>query len=73
MPAAQTPKQQPPMEAIATDGAAASRSTRGRIIATQPNSEPRPQYDTDVSIRGGGINLGCTCCDGSCSFHKACC
>ncbi|KAK3332902.1 hypothetical protein B0T19DRAFT_439703 [Cercophora scortea] len=73
MPTAQAPEQQAPMEAVASDEAATSRSAHGRIVVTQPSNEPRPQYDSDVSMRGGGMNLGCTCCDGSCSFHKACC
>jgi hypothetical protein len=33
----------------------------------QQSSEPQ------MTMRGGGIFCGWTCCDGSCRFHKECC
>ncbi|KAK4187752.1 hypothetical protein QBC35DRAFT_452027 [Podospora australis] len=65
MPTVQPPTQQEPMEAIAADKKAE------QIVSEQP--KPQPQMDTDVSMRGGGMNVGFTCCGGSCSFHKHCC
>ncbi|KAJ9133800.1 hypothetical protein NKR19_g8915 [Coniochaeta hoffmannii] len=60
------PKRQEPMEASAP-------ASPDAVVTQQPRSEPAPQMDTEVSLRGGRVNLGCTCCDGSCSFHRGCC
>ncbi|KAK0710239.1 hypothetical protein B0T26DRAFT_755329 [Lasiosphaeria miniovina] len=67
MPTVEAPKQQVPMEA------AAEATAPGQIITRQPKSEPLPQLENEASLRGGGMNVGCTCCDGTCSFHRYCC
>ncbi|OIW27873.1 hypothetical protein CONLIGDRAFT_634203 [Coniochaeta ligniaria NRRL 30616] len=64
--AAQKPPRQEPMEASAP-------ATSDAVVTQQPRSEPPPQMDTEISLRGGSMNLGCSCCHGSCSFHKSCC
>ncbi|KAK0629253.1 hypothetical protein B0T17DRAFT_615058 [Bombardia bombarda] len=70
-PAIEPPKQQAPMEAIAANSANANAP--GQIIAKQPSVEPLPKYENEIGLRGGGFNLGCTCCHGAFSFHKNCC
>ncbi|KAB5583427.1 hypothetical protein GE09DRAFT_1212022 [Coniochaeta sp. 2T2.1] len=67
MPATQEPARQEPMEA------SAPVAKSDAVVTTQPRSEPPPDMDNEISLRGGRMNLGCTCCDGSCSFHKGCC
>ncbi|KAK0670175.1 hypothetical protein QBC41DRAFT_301748 [Cercophora samala] len=68
MPTVQEPTKQERMEAIPQDGSVAKK-----VISEQPKAEPLPQADNEVSMRGGGMNIGFTCCGGSCSFHKHCC
>ncbi|GAB1315422.1 hypothetical protein MFIFM68171_05632 [Madurella fahalii] len=68
MPTVEPPKQQAPMEVVDARGTAP-----GKVITQQPKSEPRPQLENDVSMRGGGMTLGCNCCGGMLSFHKRCC
>ncbi|KAK3898687.1 hypothetical protein C8A05DRAFT_18774 [Staphylotrichum tortipilum] len=69
MPTTETPRQQAPMEAARAE----SHETQPQVVDQQPKSEPRPQPENEFYLRGGGMNLGCTCCDGSCSFHRHCC
>ncbi|KAK4107831.1 hypothetical protein N656DRAFT_784802 [Canariomyces notabilis] len=68
MPTIEAPKQQEPMEAVSRQ-----ESGSGKIIAQQPKREPRPQLENDMSLRGGAMTLGCSCCHGTFSFHKRCC
>ncbi|KAK0744505.1 hypothetical protein B0T21DRAFT_281445 [Apiosordaria backusii] len=56
------------MEAIPQDGSAVKK-----VVFEQPKAEPVPQPDNEVAMRGGGMNVGFTCCGGSCAFHKHCC
>ncbi|KAK3381051.1 hypothetical protein B0H63DRAFT_474811 [Podospora didyma] len=69
MPTVDAPKQHAPMDATSVEEAILP----GQIISQQPKSEPLPRPENEMSLRGGGLNLGCTCCDGSCSFHRNCC
>ncbi|KAI5465014.1 hypothetical protein BGZ63DRAFT_379192 [Mariannaea sp. PMI_226] len=70
MPTVEAPKKHTPMEmkvlAPVGDG-------KPRIIDQQPASEPRPDAEPQMSLRGGGLSCGFDCCDGSCRFHKHCC
>ena len=41
-----------------------------------PSTQARPvgyQQEEPMSLRGGRMSLGFSCCDGHCSFHKGCC
>ncbi|KAL2132229.1 hypothetical protein VTI74DRAFT_4085 [Chaetomium olivicolor] len=70
MPTVEPPRQQAPMKAApARDSISEPRT----IVTEQPKNEPRPQPENELSLRGGSMSLGCTCCDGSCSFHRHCC
>lgn len=51
----------------------ATRLTTLTPLSIEQKSEPALDYDNELSLRGGGMNLGFTCCDGACSFHKRCC
>ncbi|KAK4113057.1 hypothetical protein N656DRAFT_797599 [Canariomyces notabilis] len=87
MPTADAPKLQPPMEAannlnpdsdpaFSQVGAGAGAQGTERIVTKQPKAEPLPTMNIDeheLGLRGGRFMLGCTCCDGMCSFHKGCC
>ncbi|KAK1765432.1 hypothetical protein QBC33DRAFT_544292 [Phialemonium atrogriseum] len=66
MPTAEAPKPQAPMEASAPPAP-------GTVVKRQPEAQPRPEPENEMTLRGGGMNLGCTCCDGTCSFHRSCC
>ncbi|KAK4466823.1 hypothetical protein QBC42DRAFT_258117 [Cladorrhinum samala] len=71
MPAVETtPKQHEPMQAVATDERAVDT-----IISKQPKPEPMPQMESEMSLRGGGFNCGCSerCCGVNCSFYRHCC
>ncbi|CAH0043687.1 unnamed protein product [Clonostachys solani] len=57
------PQKQAPMEMGARDG----------IVVAQPTAEPLPSADPQLSLRGGELNCGFSCCGGSCRFHKSCC
>ncbi|CAI6037997.1 unnamed protein product [Clonostachys chloroleuca] len=62
--AASAPQKQAPMEMGARDG----------IVVAQPTAEPLPNADQpQLSLRGGELNCGFSCCGGSCRFHKSCC
>ncbi|KAK5654715.1 hypothetical protein OQA88_7039 [Cercophora sp. LCS_1] len=68
MPTVQAPQQQAPMEAA---NPAQSKS----IVTQQPKSEPLPSTNNNMSLRGGGLSIGCheRCCGMNCSFYKGCC
>ncbi|KAK3682944.1 hypothetical protein B0T22DRAFT_297570 [Podospora appendiculata] len=44
-----------------------------RVVSSQPRPEPMPKLENEMTLRGGRMNLGFSCCDGHCSFHKGCC
>ncbi|KAK1753863.1 hypothetical protein QBC47DRAFT_385100 [Echria macrotheca] len=70
MPTVQAPQQQAPMEA------ANPAQANGAVVVTQqPKSEPMPSAEQELSLRGGGFNVGCSerCCGLNCSFYKGCC
>ncbi|KAK4211522.1 hypothetical protein QBC37DRAFT_12125 [Rhypophila decipiens] len=74
MPSVAPPKQQAPMEAVVDEQRNGTPvGGPAKLITKQPKSEPAPNYDEEVALRGGGMNLGFTCCNGACSFHKRCC
>ncbi|KAK4228614.1 hypothetical protein QBC38DRAFT_474404 [Podospora fimiseda] len=64
------PKQQQPMEAVPTDERAADK-----IVSQQPKPEPMPQAENEMTLRGGGMNIGFNkhCCGFNCAFYKNCC
>ncbi|KAL1872475.1 hypothetical protein VTK73DRAFT_1472 [Phialemonium thermophilum] len=69
MPIIESPAKEAPMKT------SKPKSEAVVIITEQPEAEPCPQLDdgTGMGLRGGNLNLGCTCCHGSCSFYKSCC
>ncbi|CAM1503180.1 Fc.00g079560.m01.CDS01 [Cosmosporella sp. VM-42] len=69
MPTVEAPKKTSPMEMAPVD----SRSQQPVIVDKQPSTEPRPDAEPQMSMRGGGMNLGFDCCGGSCRFNKHCC
>ncbi|KAK3303725.1 uncharacterized protein B0T15DRAFT_496256 [Chaetomium strumarium] len=73
MPTVEPPRQQAPMEAALTSSASAPGRTSAEIITQQPKSEPRPQPENDLHLRGGSMTIGCNCCGGSLSCHRVCC
>ncbi|CAK7199205.1 hypothetical protein SEUCBS139899_001878 [Sporothrix eucalyptigena] len=63
-----SPQKAQPMEAEAV-----SKTT---TVAQQPSVEPRPTAiidNSEASLRGGNLSLGCHCCHGTLSFYKSCC
>ncbi|KAK3935509.1 hypothetical protein QBC46DRAFT_346579 [Diplogelasinospora grovesii] len=60
------PKQQVPMEASASDA-------RITVVTQQPRAEPLPKLEQEMTLRGGRMNCGFTCCNGMLSCHKGCC
>ncbi|KAK4237804.1 hypothetical protein C8A03DRAFT_34221 [Achaetomium macrosporum] len=70
MPTVEPPRQQAPMEAAPTP---ASGRTSAEVVTQQPKSEPRPQAENDLHLRGGSMSIGCTCCGGTFSCHRVCC
>ena len=71
MPNVEAPRRVEPMEA--TKEAQSDAPMTGDIVTKQPKPEPQPQAENQMSLRGGGMHLGCTCCDGMCSFNRGCC
>ncbi|KAK3315863.1 hypothetical protein B0H66DRAFT_559900 [Apodospora peruviana] len=69
MPTVAPPKQQEPMEAVATIGQSTKTATGQQLVTKQPKSEPMPEYDSNPTLRGGGMHLGCSCCKGRCNFR----
>ncbi|KAL2018599.1 hypothetical protein VTK56DRAFT_569 [Thermocarpiscus australiensis] len=74
MPTVEEPKQQQPMEAVPSQQQGTGR-VPGNVITQQPRSEPRPQPENDVSMRGGSLFFSdsCRCCGFTCSCNRRIC
>ncbi|KAK3332754.1 hypothetical protein B0T19DRAFT_473571 [Cercophora scortea] len=78
-PTAEEPTKQTPMGALedlnvsAGAGASAGAAGGARVVSTQPRPEPMPKLENEMTLRGGRMNIGFSCCHGHCSFHKGCC
>ncbi|KAL2261665.1 hypothetical protein VTK26DRAFT_3657 [Humicola hyalothermophila] len=66
------PKPQPPMEAVNPALELQAGAQKGGVVSRQPTSEPPPTMnaDADLSLRGGGLVIGChkRCCGINCSW-----